>query len=78
MGRMAEDGIVMATTFEPRREYGKGYRGNVFIHHFESETEGRYEVHVGNHTIDVKPTLEEAEVVAFALVASLPTEKRKR
>ncbi|KKL18230.1 hypothetical protein LCGC14_2477620, partial [marine sediment metagenome] len=33
----------MATTIEPRREYGVGHLGGVFIHHFESEDGDRYE-----------------------------------
>ncbi len=58
----------MATTFEPRREYGKAHLGNVFIHHFESENGDRFEVRVGNHTIAIKDSLVAAEKVAKALV----------
>lgn len=64
----------MATTFEPRREYGEAHLGNVFIHHFESENGDRFEVRAGNHTVDIKGTLEEAEALAFAL-APRPTPK---
>ncbi len=66
----------MSATVEPRREYGKGHLGNVFIHHFESEDGDRFEVRAGNHTIDTKETLEEAEVIAFAL-APPPAPKSK-
>ena len=69
----------MATTYEPRREYGEGHLGNVFVHHFESEAGDRFDVRAGNHTVDIKPTLEEAEAVAYALVGKVPqTAKVKR
>ncbi len=65
----------MATTFEPRREYGLSHMGNVFVHHFESEDGDRYEVRAGNHTVASKDTLEAAEVVAHALVGDTPQPK---
>ena len=57
----------MAHTVEARREYGESHLGNVFVHHFQNEDGDKFEVRAGNHTIDVKDTLEEAEAVAFAL-----------
>jgi hypothetical protein len=70
----------MSKTVEDRREYGKAHLGNVFVHHFANETEDRFEVRAGNHTIDVKGSLAEAEVIANALVGNKPaaqTAKRK-
>ncbi len=68
----------MATTYEPRREYGKGHLGNVFIYHFESEAGDRFDVRAGNHTVDVKPTLAEAEIVANALVGKAKDSSPRR
>ena len=65
----------MATTIEPRREYGVGHLGGVFIHHFESEDGDRNEVRAGNHTVSINDTLEAAEVVAHSLVGSTPQPK---
>lgn len=65
----------MATTFEPRREYGLSHMGNVFVHHFESEDGDRYEVRAGNHTVNVNDSLEGAEAVAFALTGTVPQPK---
>ena len=66
----------MSATIEPRREYGKSHLGNVFIHHFANENADRFEVRAGNHTVDIKPTLEQAEVIANALVGKLVEKKR--
>ena len=62
----------MATTIEPRREYGVGHLGGVFIHPFESEDGDRYEVRAGNHPVSINGTLEAAEVVAHALAGTTP------
>lgn len=64
---------------EPRVEVGKTAENySVFIFHFQGspdasgqDTEHRFEVRMGNHTIATKATFEEAEAVAKALVGDL-------
>lgn len=64
---------------EPRTEVGKTQDGySVFIFHFQgspdssgTDTEHRFEVRSGNHTITTKATREEAQAVADALVGDL-------
>ena len=58
----------MSHTTDERIEVGLGHLGTVFIHHFENQSEERFEVRMGNHTIGSKPTLAEARVLAKALV----------
>ena len=62
----------MSKTVDARIEVGEGHLGKVFIHHFQNQTEERFGVRMGNHTIDSRPTLAEAEVVANALAGVRP------
>ena len=57
----------MSKTVADRIEVGKSDLGTVFIHEFANQSETRFEVRAGNHTVVTTPSRERALEVANAL-----------
>lgn len=68
----------MSKTVSPRIEVGKSDLGNVFIHEFASQTDVRFEVRCGNHTVLTTTDKDRAVEVANALVGIKPKEAAKK